>query len=75
MNEAIFQPIAKVLVARRPAWTFVIEDNLVRIQTGQFVVKWDIIDEILSKKDFKLDEVIMHQGLGLVITMLYTGGR
>ena len=74
MNTAVFQPIAKILAARRPTWTFIIEDDLLRINTMQFVVKWDIIDDILTNKDFKMEEVIMHQALGTVICISYHGG-
>ena len=74
MNTSIFKPIQTIIGSRRPAWTFVIEDNLVRIQTGQFAVKWDIIEEIVANKDFRLEEVIMHQGLGIVICVSYNGG-
>ena len=74
MNEAIFRPIVKILEARRPSWTFVIEDNNVRIQTNQFVVNWDIIEEILENKDYKCTEVIMHQALGQVVCIAYLGG-
>lgn len=65
--------MSKILAARRPAWTFVIEDNLVRIQTSQFVVQWDIIYEILENKEFKLEEVIMHNAVGIVICVRYIG--
>lgn len=74
MNEAIFLPISKTIAARRPSWTFVIEDNIVRIQTQQFVVDWAIINEILENNCFEIKEVIMHQGLGIVITIAYNGG-
>lgn len=74
MNTPIFQSMAKILAARRPAWTFVIEDNTVRIQTGQVVVKWDIIEEILGNKDLRIEEVMMQQALGVVITITYVAG-
>ncbi len=74
MNTAIFQPVAKTLAARRPAWTFVIEDNLVRIQTNQFTVDWAIIEEITESSDYKIEEVTMHQALGVVISIRYLGG-
>lgn len=73
MNKPTFASMSKILAARRPAWTFVIEDDLVRIQTSQFAVQWDIIYEILENKDFKLEEVIMHNAVGIVICVRYIG--
>lgn len=74
MNTAIFKPISTLIAARRPAWTFTIEDNNLRINTMQFVLNWDIIDEILENKDFKCTEVIMHQAMGQVVCIAYVGG-
>ena len=67
MIDPIFNQVAKVIGTRRPAWAFIIEDSLIRIMTKQFIVDWDIIDEILEDKDYKMEEVVMHQALGIVI--------
>lgn len=74
MNNPMFLPMTKIMAARRPAWKFVIEDNLVRILTSQFAVEWPIIEEIVQSDKYRLEEVIMHQALGLVICIRYIGG-
>ena len=75
MNTAIFQPISKIIGARRPNWTITIEDNNLRINTMQFVLNWDIIDEMLQNKDFRCTEIIMHQAMGQVVCITYVGGE
>lgn len=74
MNTAIFKPILTIIGTRRPNWTFVIEDNTLRIHTMQFVLQWDIIDEILQNEDYKCTEIIMHQAMGQVVCITYVGG-
>jgi len=74
MNTAIFKPIQQIIGTRRPHWTFVIEDETLRINTMQFVLKWDIIDEILRDENFKCTEIIMHQAMGQVVCITYVGG-
>lgn len=73
-NSKMFEPMSRTVASRRPAWKFVIEDTLVRILTGQFVVQWEIIDEIVNAGDYQLVETISHNQLGLVICIKYVGG-
>lgn len=75
MNENLFLPISQILTGRRPQWSFIIEDTLIRINTMQFVVDWEIISEILDSGDFKLEEVISHSQLGLVICIRNVAGK
>ena len=74
MNTAMFSPITKMLEIRRPQWTVTIEDNLLSLNTGYFSVEWDIVDEIMKNKDYKLERVTMHTVLGQVIVIRYVGG-
>ena len=74
MNTAIFKPISTIIAARRPAWTFTIEDDVVRINTMQFAVDWAIIDEICQNKNYKCMEVIMQSSMGQVVCIRYVGG-
>lgn len=70
METKLFEDIAKKLTQRRPAWQFIIEDNVVRILTHQFQVNWSIITEILVEdKNMQVVEVTHHSQLGSVITM------
>ena len=74
MNVALFMPISKLIAARRPQWKIGIEDTLLRLSTQQFAVEWDIVDEMINSGDFVMEEVIMHQALGIVLCIRYTGG-
>jgi hypothetical protein len=78
LNEEIFGELSKVLHQRRPMWTFVIEDTLVRIATSYFAVDWDIINEVIALGDGKLyrvEEVMAHSQLGQVICIRYIAGQ
>ena len=75
MNEEIFGELSKIVMLRRPTWTFTIEDSLVRIAVGYFCVDWEIIDEILTLGNYNVEEVIMHSSLGQVVCIRYTGGK
>ncbi len=75
MNNPFFVKMQKIIAARRPGWTYTIEDTCVRVNTMQFAVNWSIITEIIETKDYKVNEVIMHQALGTVITIEYIGGQ
>lgn len=52
---------------RRPKWNVIVEDSLIRISTQQFAVDWGIIEEIVRLGNYEVEEVIMHQALGIVI--------
>lgn len=73
-NNKMFEPMARAVSTRRPAWKFVIEDTLVRILTQQFVVQWEIIDEIVNAGDYQIVECITHNQYGIVICIKYVGG-
>jgi len=75
MNESLFQSIGKILSIRRPTWKALIEDNLIRILTNQFVISWPIIQEIINTGDYEVEEVITHRELGVVISIRYIGGK
>ena len=62
-----FTEIRKITGVRRPTWTFIIEDDMIRIFTRQFVVDFAIFQEILDTKHFVINEIIMHKGLGIVV--------
>ena len=76
MREEIWKSLSKMISARRPAWKFILEDSLVRIMTGQFVVDWVIVDEIRElHKEYQVVEVISHNTFGIVICIRYIGGE
>lgn len=76
MKEEIWKPLSKMISARRPAWKFILEDSLVRIMTGQFVVDWTIVDEIKERhKEYQVVEVISHNTFGIVLSIRYIGGE
>jgi len=74
MNEAIFLDLLKTIGARRPTWTYIIEDSLIRLYTQQFTVDWAIIDEITGNKNLQVVEVTSHSQAGQVISIRYIGG-
>ena len=74
MNDDFFINLLKILGTRRPSWTYVIEDTLIRVSTQYFAVDWEIIDEILQNKDYKVEQVLMHSLLGQVICIRYVAG-
>ena len=70
MNTQLFVKEAKMLTARRPAWQFLLEDNIIRILTHQFQVEWSIITELLdADKNLQVVEVTSHGTFGCVITL------
>ena len=75
MIDPMFNAVAKVIGVRRPAWSFIIEDSLVRIMTKQFIVDWEIIDEIIDSGDFKIQDVVTHRELGVVISIRSLAGK
>lgn len=68
MNTQLFQEIGKLIKSRRPAWQCIIEDEVLRILTHQFIVDWRIITEII-KIGYTVDEVVSHGQFGVVITV------
>ncbi len=75
MQTKIWEPLSKMVTARRPVWKFIIEDGLLRILTGQFVVDWGIIEEMTQNKNYQLTEIISHNTFGIVICIRYMGGE
>lgn len=74
--QEIWKPLSKTISARRPAWKFILEDSVVRIMTGQFLVDWTIVDEIREKhKEYQLFEVVNHNSFGIVLSIRYIGGE
>lgn len=70
MNQTLFKEMGIKIQSRRPAWQFILEDNVIRILTHQFQVDWAIINEILDlDKTLILVEVTAHQAAGLVLTI------
>lgn len=76
MREEIWKPLSKMISARRPAWKFILEDSVVRIMSGQFIIDWAIMDEIMQKhKEYQVVEIISHNTFGIVISIRYIGGE
>ena len=74
MNDDFFVDLLKIMGQRRPQWTYVVEDTLISISTNYFSVNWEIIDEILATKKYKIESVTMHSALGQVISIRYIAG-
>ena len=70
MDTQLFKEFANTLATRRPAWQFIVEDNVIRILTHQFQVDMTIFLEQMEKdKDLVLIEVTLHRDFGCVVTM------
>jgi len=76
MDTKIFDPLSRVVAQRRPQWKFIIEDELVRILTSQFVVDWKIVVEMITTNtDYEIQDVTTHAQFGIVIAVRYVGGK
>lgn len=64
-----FAEIQKIVGQRRPGWAFIIEDDIIRILTRQFVVDFDIFQAIIDTGNFKIVDIITHRELGVVFSI------
>lgn len=69
MFDEKLRKLMNLIQANRPHWKFIVEGEIVRIATGQFVISWDIFRQIEDMKDFTIFEVIEHGTLGAVVCL------
>ena len=61
--------IARYLVANRPLWRVIMEEDKMRLITGQLVTSWKILTDLETKFKMEVDDVIFIPSYGITVSM------
>jgi len=75
MDAAVAKKLQAYFVTNARGWNVKLENNKVRIFTQSFLLDWKSIEDTARVCDLKVDDVIAHATLGVVVTLVYTGGK
>lgn len=67
MNDNDLRQLLAYVNVNRPSWKFIIEGEVVRVCTEQFVIDFEIFRQIEDMKKFEIFEIITHSLLGQIV--------
>ena len=69
MNELIYEPVRRMLEEKRSGWSYVFENNLLKINTNDNFVDPEIIREIRNL-GFRIDEIGYLKQFGIIFLIV-----
>ena len=75
MEPEIAKKLQAYFITNARGWNVKLENNKVRIFTQGFLLDWKSIEDTARACDLKVEDVIAHATLGVVVSLVYTGGK
>jgi hypothetical protein len=61
--------LLQYLATERPQWRIILEDNKVRLITGQLVLSWRILLELETRFGLEVEDVIYTPNYGITVSV------
>jgi hypothetical protein len=75
VENDILSKLGTFVATRRSKWKFIVEDDLVRIITNQFVANWKIIQQIVKEFNVEIVDVTSHNTFGVIVCVRFNSGK